>query len=191
MTAYKIAYKALSHGEHTFNFKVDGSLFDQYDYSEVHGGECDVDINMIYSDNLMNLEVEIKGEVIVECDRCLEDCTIDIDYAAPLVVKVSGEVSEASEVNEESDGDVLWIPESEAEIDLTQYIYESIILSLPYQRVHPEGECNPEMIARFQIINQREFDELEANAGGEESKSIDNEQLAKLEALKKMMNNNE
>ena len=30
-----------------------------------------------------------------------------------------------------------------------QYIYESIVLSLPYRRVHPDGECDPDMMARF------------------------------------------
>ena len=44
----------------------------------------------------------------------------------------------------------------EDEVDLAQYIYESIVLSLPYQRVHPEGECDPEMLGRFRIVSDED-----------------------------------
>ena len=47
------------------------------------------------------------------------------------------------------DGEVMQVPAAEAEIDLAHYIYESIVLALPYRRVHPDGECNPEMVARI------------------------------------------
>jgi uncharacterized metal-binding protein YceD (DUF177 family) len=50
-------------------------------------------------------------------------------------------------------------------IDLEQYIYESIVLSLPLQRVHPEdvhGQplCNPAMLERFKIVTQEEFNTM-------------------------------
>ena len=83
------------------------------------------------------IDVRITGHVVVECDRCLEDCRIPVDYDGRLLVRFSDE-------EREYDGDVLWLSPVEDEVDLMQYIYESIVLSLPYQRVHPEGECNPE-----------------------------------------------
>ena len=49
-------------------------------------------------------------------------------------------------------------------MDLTQYIYESSVLSLPYQRVHPEGECNPDMLKRCRIVSDEEFSSIEAEA---------------------------
>lgn len=71
---------------------------------------------------------------MVECDRCLGDCSVPIDYEGELLVKFSDEVREY-------DGDTLWLSPSEDFVDLTQYIYESIVLSLPYQRVHPDGSA--------------------------------------------------
>ena len=70
------------------------------------------------------------------------------------------------------------------EIDLKQYIYESIVLSLPYQRVHPEGECNPEMLERFRIVSDSELAAVEARAGAQEH---DGGEWAKLAALKERM----
>ena len=63
---------------------------------------------------------------------------------------------------------MMWIGPSETEIDLSQYIYESICLSLPYQRVHPVGSdgksgCDPDMLARFNIVSEEEFDRLTGN----------------------------
>ena len=44
-------------------------------------------------------------------------------------------------------------------------IYESICLSLPYQRVHPDDSegrstCDPDMLSRFRIVSEEEFDRL-------------------------------
>lgn len=72
----------------------------------------------------------------------------------------------------------------EDEVDLTQYIYESIVLALPYQRVHPDGECNPEMLERFRIVSDEEFGGIEARA---EAEGRNEGEWAKLAALKEQM----
>ncbi len=187
---YKVNYKALSLGEHNFTFEVGADLFEQYDYSEIKGGSCRVDIDMIYSETMIDLYVKINGTVTVECDRCLDDCIVIIDFEAPLIVKICNEIDDKQEV-EESDGEILWLPLSESTLDLSQYIYESIILSLPYQRVHAEGECNPEMIERFKIVSMEEFDEIEQKSQQSENKTISGSELSKLEALKKQMESEE
>ena len=139
---YRIAYKGLKNGIHDFEFKVDGTLFEAEENAEIKGGDCDVRVRMNKSETMLELDIAIGGYVIVECDRCLEDCRIPIDYDGHLVVKFSDEISDC-------DGEVMWIPQGEVELDLAHYIYESIVLSLPYSRVHPDGECDPEMLARF------------------------------------------
>lgn len=81
-----------------------------------------------------------------------------VEFDGTLVVKFSDEVSDY-------DGEVMWLSPSAGSVDLTQYVYESILLSLPYQRVHPDGECDPEMLGRFRIVTGEEFDRLEQQAG--------------------------
>ena len=46
------------------------------------------------------------------------------------------------------------IPEKEHELDLSQILYEFIVLSLPYQCIHPvdnqgNSTCDPEMIKQL------------------------------------------
>ena len=111
--------------------------------------------------NLLTLDFRIEGEVCVTCDRCLEEFMMPVGYTGTLAVRYS-------ETEQESDGEVMWIGPSETEIDLSQYIYESIRLNLPYQRVHPVGSdgksgCDPDMLARFNIVSEEEFDRLTGN----------------------------
>ena len=177
---YKIAYKGLKVGSYDFDFKVDNALFEAYETEEIKGGDCVVRVKLNRSEAMLELNVTIEGEVICECDRCLEDCPIAIDYDGDLVVKFSEET-------DFYDGDVMWISPSEDMLDLTQYIYESIVLSLPYSRVHKEGECNPEMLASFQEISEEELEALEAQAEEADVVSLDDNNRSILEALKAQM----
>ncbi len=182
-SSYVIDFKELDLGDHHFDFDVTDSLFALYEDCEVLSGEPKVEIELQRSESMLVLDLDIVGTVQVECDRCLEPCDVEIDYLDRLVVKFSDEEA----LQGEYDGEVMWLPTGATQLDLQHYIYESIILSLPYQRVHPEGECNPEMIEKFKIITGEEFAEIEANSEEGESETMPEGELAKLAALKAKM----
>lgn len=155
---YSIAYKGLSIGMHRFDFSVDNRFFEAFEGSEIQEGHADVSVELDKQSHLLTLDFTIKGEVAVTCDRCLEEFMMPIDYSGRLIVRFS-------ETRDESDGEVMWISPSETEINLAQYIYESICLSLPYQRVHPmdkngKSGCDPDMLSRFSIVTEEEFEKL-------------------------------
>lgn len=139
---YSIAYKGLKNGLHEVDFDVDGALFKAYESKEIKDGRCKVHVAIDKSDTQLILDVTIDGYVVCECDRCLEDCTIPVHFDGRLTVFVSDHQGEY-------DGDYMWVSPDEEDINLMQYIYESIVLSLPYRRVHPDGECDPDMMVRF------------------------------------------
>lgn len=180
MESYKIAYKGLSNGEHDFEFGVDGALFAAYENDEVLAADCRAKVHLTRGEAQLLVDVAIEGEVTVACDRCLEDCILPIDYEGQLVVKFSDE-------EQESDGEVMWLFPGDTELDLAQYIYESVILSLPYQRVHADGECNPEMLERFRIVSQSEFSAIEAAVEEENEPAVKGAEWEKLAALKAQM----
>ena len=177
---YSIAYRGLKPGPHDFDFKVGRELFEAFSAGDIKDGACDVHVRLDRAETQLVIDVRITGHVVVECDRCLEDCRIPVDYDGRLLVRFSDE-------EREYDGDVLWLSPVEDEVDLMQYIYESIVLSLPYQRVHPEGECNPEMMRRFRIVSGEEFAGIEARAREQAEESIPAEGLSKLAALQAEM----
>ncbi len=149
---YSIPYKGLSIGSHEFKFKVGDAFFDSYDNLEIKGGDVDVDVMVNRQANLLSLEFEMKGTVRVECDRCLDDVSLPVEYEGVLSVRFS-------ETEQDSDGEVMWISPMETEIPLAQYIYDSIVLSLPYQRIHPDDSnghstCDPDMLGRFMASDE-------------------------------------
>ena len=174
---YSIAYRGLKNATHEFRFEVGKPLFEAFESSEIKDGRCVVEVTLERGETMLTADVRITGHVVAACDRCLEDCRIPIDFEGQLLVKFSDEPREY-------DGEVLWLLPGEDEVDLSQYIYESIVLSLPYQRVHPEGECDPEMLKRFRIVSDEEFSAIENRA---EEHAVPEGEWAKLAALRERM----
>ena len=99
---YTIAYRGLRSGLHDFHFKVDGGLFRAFGSTEIKDGDCDVSVALERGESMLTLDVNVDGSVVVECDRCLEDCNVPIHYEGQLLVKFSDEVHEY-------DGEVIWL----------------------------------------------------------------------------------
>ena len=58
------------------------------------------------------------------------------------------------------EGECIFIPESEGVIDVSQFIYELIALSLPMKVVHEDGQCDEAMMATLeQLTPVNKFDE--------------------------------
>ena len=156
---YTIAYKGLKEGSHAYEWRVGDDFWKARPEGGITGGE--VVVNAVLEKGgagTMRLKVTMEGSVVVPCDRCLEDCSLPVDFQGDIAVKVSDE-------EHPFEGDILWLTRGDGAIDLEQYIYESIVLSLPLQRVHPEdvhGQplCNPAMLERFKIVTEEEFNTM-------------------------------
>ncbi len=154
---YSIAYKGLKSGLHEFEFVLDGALFQAFESTDIKDGNLTAKVSLMKMEHEMNLDITIDGTVRVTCDRCLDEFDLPIHFDGQLIVRISNEVGEY-------DGEVMWVLPAEDEINLAQYLYESVVLSLPYSRVHPEGECNPDMLKRFNIVSEQEFAAIEEKA---------------------------
>lgn len=175
---YTIAYKGLGPGLHRFDFQVVDDFFASHEGCGINGGAVEVGIELERKGAMLLLCVRMEGTVVVPCDRCLEDCGLPVDYKGRLTVKFSEE-------EHPFEGDILWINPADTLLDLEQYIYESIVLSLPYRKVHPEDVhgtplCNPAMLDRFRIVSEKEFERITAEKPVEEDP-----RWAKLKELQK------
>lgn len=175
LNKYNLAFKGLSIGEHEFSFDVDDSFFAAFPESEIHKGRAKVKIKLTKKAGMLTLDFNIAGEVEVVCDRCLDEFMMPFDYEGTLLIKFSEEPRE-------DEADAMWLNPSEQQVNLAQYIYESIILSLPYQRVHPDradgtSGCNPDMLKRFRIVTEEEFGKM---FGEEEKNTSWEQQIGKL-----------
>lgn len=176
---YGIAYKGLAPGSHEFEFQIDDSFFRFFPETDIRGGEAVVKVTLHKSEGSVVLDFTIIGKLKVECDRCLEEVEIPIESESRLQVRFS-------QTENECDGEVMWLSPLETVIPLAQYMYETLYLSLPYQRVHPENDkgestCDADMLSRFRIVDQEEFDRLTAATESAASEGSPWEKLREIE----------
>ena len=144
---YIIAFKGLKEGSHDFVFNIGKSFIEDYEFFEARDGKLEVKVSMVKKATHLAFTLVISGFIEVQCDRCLDFFPLEIAFNGDLYAKFS-------ETTGESDGEIIILDPEESEIDLRQYIFESIGLSIPYRKVHPpdrnnEPSCNIEMLARL------------------------------------------
>ena len=111
---YSIAYRGLKPGPHDFDFKVGRELFEAFSAGDIKDGACDVHVRLDRAETQLVIDVRITGHVVVECDRCLEDCRIPVDYDGRLLVRFSDEERDA--VSAELRGD-----NPNAKVDISRF----------------------------------------------------------------------
>ncbi len=131
---YIVQFVGLNLGQHEFEFLVNDKFFEHLDYSEIKQGKIKITLTLIKQSTMMVLEFNVSGTVKVNCDLCSVDFDLPISGDYRLIVKVGGH-----EVGDEDD-DIISIAANEHELDLSQFIYEYIMLSIPLKRVHPDNE---------------------------------------------------
>ncbi len=141
-----IRLAGVSVGIHKYSITCDGSFFETSPIENIKDASIKIEIEMEKRERMAIFSFQFSGTLTAQCDRCLEDVTIPIDFSTQLVVNFTT----ANEFL--CDDDQVWaVWEKAHEIDMYQYIYDAIILSLPVQFIHPEDEngvptCNPEML---------------------------------------------
>jgi uncharacterized metal-binding protein YceD (DUF177 family) len=144
---YIIQFKGLKEGVHEFVFTIDKPFFEAFEYLAVPDGHVDVKVELDKNSTFLDLNFDLKGEMLVQCDRCLDYFDLPVDYNGHLVVRFS-------EAEKEPDEEVLWVHPDEYELNLKHYLYECLSLSVPIRKVHPdlpngESGCNPEMLNKL------------------------------------------
>lgn len=144
-----IPIKGLSAGKHNFEFRLDGGFFEDYGSPFIKDADLLAEILLEKGAGWMRLNAHVTGNVTVECDRCLDDLVLPIDIYAPLQVKFS----KVHLTEDDSDDECIIMDPLDGELDLSQFLYDYVSINLPLQKVHKEGECNKEMIARLREHN--------------------------------------
>jgi uncharacterized protein len=144
-----IQFASLPVGKHEYSFKVKDSFFEQFDHSEIRKGDFTVKIELQKQTMMLLLAFTIKGKAMVECDRCGDEFLLKVEGEQSLIVKLDGE-------DMDDNDEIVSLSSSVNEMDVTSFIYEYIILSLPLRRTHPgktgKNACNPEVIQKLEEI---------------------------------------
>lgn len=144
-----IPFVGLKEGSHQFNFKIDTSFFEQFEYSIIKQGAFNVALNFLKKKNMFELDFEIEGEIIDHCDRCNLLMSTPVFSEEKLIIKFG------KEHYTETD-DVKVISENDHELDLTNILYELISLTRPIKIKHENiSDCDQEVIAKLNKLSQQ------------------------------------
>ncbi len=137
-----IPLNGLAAGKNEFSWRAGKEFFEAFENTEILDAEIVVSAVVEKSGRYFGVDCEMDGRVTVTCDRCLEDIELPVGTDIMLSVKFGDE--ETSEDRQEGEREIIFVPEGDAEFDMSQIIYDYVCLALPMQRHHDEGECNPE-----------------------------------------------
>jgi len=130
---FTIPFVGLKVGKHHFDYEIKKEFFDYFEYEDFNSSELKVDLEFIKKSTLLELHFEVAGTVNINCDVTNEPYDQEIKNGFDLVVNFG------EEFNDENI-DILILPHGEYEVNIQQYIYELIVLSVPLKRIHPGVE---------------------------------------------------
>ncbi len=158
LAEYTIPFVGLKLGKHQFEYEIDNKFFEHFEYEEFNNANLKVDLLFEKKTTMMELTFTVSGTVNVNCDLTNEAYDQPIDGKLFLVVKFGEEYNDEDE-------DLLIIPHGEFEVNVQQYIYELVVLSVPLKKVHPgveDGTLKSEVLDKleeFSLKNNKKENE--------------------------------
>ena len=166
-----------------YQYQLDDAFFLGLDAPEVQKGQVNVTLKVRKTSGVYQLDFHTEGEVVVTCDRCLDEMEQPIETTDRLKVKLGAEYSE--------EDDMVIVPEEEGYINVAWFIYEFIALSIPMKHVHAPGKCNKDMVSKLSKHlrvsgDDEDDDDFLKEDSSDEPQTID----PRWNELKKILDNN-
>ncbi|MBS1741861.1 MAG: DUF177 domain-containing protein [Bacteroidetes bacterium] len=155
--AYEIAFVGLKPGIHEFSYDVDSKFFKEKGAEDTYNINANVKLTLEKNSGFMLLKFEVGGKAEVTCDRCGNPLKMDLWDEFKMLIKL---VENPEEMNEqEEDPDVYYISRTESHINVSDWIYEFVMLSIPMQRMCSKEEmggpqCNKEVLEKLKAMEQ-------------------------------------
>ncbi len=149
---FTIPFVGLKEGEHNFEFEINNTFFNTFEYEEFNKADVKINLKLIKKATLLELYFSASGHVNINCDLTNEPYNQQIEDEFKLVVKFGSEYNDDNE-------DILIIPHGEYEINVAQYIYELIVLAVPVKRVHPgieDGTLQSDILSKLEELSPNE-----------------------------------
>ena len=134
---FEIAFVGLKPGVHEYNYDIDDRFFVEYQEQDFHDVKAHVRLLLEKNNSFMILRFQMGGKAEVTCDRCSNNLPLELFEDFTVTIKM---VEEPELMNgQEEDPDVYYISKGESHLDVKDWIYEFINLSIPMHKT-----CNYE-----------------------------------------------
>jgi uncharacterized metal-binding protein YceD (DUF177 family) len=120
---------------HNISFDIDGEFFKNYGNVEFEDSKFNIAVTAQQVEDSIILGVKIVGEVVVECDRCCMPLLVPMEITENILL-----LKEEDNTEDNDEDLVIFISEGTTVVDITDFVYDFIVLSLPMQNIHPDDE---------------------------------------------------
>ncbi len=156
---FSIPFVGLKRGEHTFTYELGKEFFKEKLAEDFENPEVDVKLTLEKNVGFMLLKFEVGGEAIVTCDKCGNPLKMDLWDDFSILVKHADDPEKMN--MEEEDPDVFYISRSESHLEVSDWLYEFALLSIPNQRMCKAEEmggdqCNKEVLEKLAQMSKLE-----------------------------------
>ncbi len=149
---FLIPFIGLKPGKHHFEYQISNAFFEIFDYHEFNNSNVKVNVVLEKKSTMLELGFKHKGTINVPCDMTNEEFDLSIKGGMKLIVRFGDDFNNDNE-------ELLILPHGEFQIDIAQYIYEMIVLSVPLRRIHPgikDGSLNSEALTKLKELTIKE-----------------------------------
>ena len=150
---FLIPFAGLKLGKHHFEYQISNAFFEIFDYHEFNNSNIKANVVLEKKNTMLELAFKHKGTVNVACDMTNEEFDLPIKGNMKLIVRFGEAFNNDNE-------ELLILPHGEFQIDIAQYIYEMIVLSIPLRRIHPgvkDGSLNTEALKKLKELTIKEL----------------------------------
>lgn len=173
---FLIPFSGLKIGKHTFEFQIDDRFFQNFNYTDFNSIHATTVVLLNKKSTHLELNIAFKGVANVPCDVTNQDFDMPINGKLDLIVKFG-------ETYDYDHDEIVIIPFTEHQLDISQYLYELIVLAIPQKRVHPGIEDGTLESEALDYLGYNE--DIEENE--ENTEQENNEIDPRWEKLKKLL----
>ena len=158
---FTIPFVGLKLGKHPFHFEITNTFFEHFEYEEFNNANIKLDVLLDKKTTLLEFTLTYEGSVNVQCDITNEPFDQKINGEYHFVVKFGEEYNDENE-------DLLIIPHGSYEVNIQQYIYESIVLSVPSKLLHPgieDGSLQSDILDKLEELSPKQISDNESVEG--------------------------
>ena len=151
LNQYVINFTGLKEGEHNFEFDLDNKFFEHFDYNDFNSYQIKVEVRVNKKSNLLEFVFSSKVRININCFVSNEPFDYLQEHQIKLVVKFSSELINDNE-------ELVILPVGTPTLNVAQYLFEMIILSLPIKIIHPgvvDGSLESETLNKLKELESK------------------------------------
>lgn len=133
---YEVNFSCLKNGKHEFQFEISKAFFDLFETEiDFSNPRIVADILLDKHSTFLEFWITTKGLVSLICDITNENFDYPIENQIKILVKFGEKYDDSNE-------DVITIPSTDHSFNVSQLVYENIVLSIPMKKTSPNVSDN-------------------------------------------------